>query len=207
MNTSLKITTRICRSILVVATGLGLAGVSAATAAEGWYGGVSFGQSKADINCDLDVTCSADDKDTGWKLLFGNQFTKNFGVEFGYVDLGEFKVNGIDTVDGTVDTKYAASGFNLAAVGSMPVSNAISLIGKLGLFRWDLDASGTSSILGSASTSKSGTDLMYGIGASIGMGKNTDVRVEWEVFKDIGDKDVTGESDIDLLSVGLVFRF
>ena len=48
---------------------------------------------------------------------------------------------------------------------------------------------------------------MFGLGASADIAKNFAVRVEWERFLNVGDKDTTGQSDIDLVSASLVFRF
>jgi hypothetical protein len=47
---------------------------------------------------------------------------------------------------------------------------------------------------------------MFGFGASFDIGKTAAVRIEWERFMDVGESD-TGQSDVDLLSASLVFRF
>lgn len=180
--------------------------ISSAAQAQGWYGGVGFGQSKVDIDCDLDITCSADDTDTGWKLYVGNQFSPSAAVEFGYVDFGEAKISGTDSFFGSASATVEASGFNVALVGFLPVGNTVNLLGKVGLFLWDVDASVSTSI-GSGSASESGTDLMFGFGASFDIGKTAAVRIEWERFTDVGDENETGQSDVDLLSASLVFRF
>jgi OOP family OmpA-OmpF porin len=183
--------------------------ISSAAQAQGWYGGVGFGQSKVEdfFICDLDISCSSDDTDSGWKLFVGNQFSPNAAVEFGYLDLGEFKISGNDSFLGSTSLTVEASGFNVALAGFLPVGNTVNLLGKVGLFLWDVDASASSSVLGSGSTSESGTDLMFGFGASFDIGKTTAVRIEWERFTDVGDENETGQSDVDLLSASLVFRF
>jgi OOP family OmpA-OmpF porin len=183
--------------------------VSSLAQAQGWYAGVGFGQSKADIDipCILDITCSTDDTDTGWKLFVGNQFSPNAAVEFGYLDLGEAKMSGNDSFLGVTSLSWEASGFNVALVGFLPTGNTVNLLGKVGLFLWDMDFSGNSSVFGPDSLSESGTDLMFGFGASFDIGKTTAVRIEWERFTDVGDENETGQSDVDLLSASLVFRF
>jgi OmpA-OmpF porin, OOP family len=182
--------------------------LSSTAQAQGWYAGVGFGQSKAEIDlvCDLDITCSTDDTDSGWKLFAGNQFSPNAAIEFGYLDLGEAKMSGIDSFLGVTSLSWEASGFDVAFVGFLPVGNTVNLLGKVGLFLWDMDVSASSSSLGSGSESDSGTDLMFGLGASFDIGKTAAVRIEWERFMDVGESD-TGQSDIDLLSASLVFRF
>lgn len=195
---------KLCRVLLVGVFSATSIAISSMAQAQGWYGGVGFGQSKVDIVCDLDITCSSDDTDTGWKLFIGNQLNPNAAIEFGYVDLGQAKASGTDSFLGVTSVDFESTGFNLALVGFLPVGNAANLIGKVGMFRWDMDVNASSSVFGSGSASDSGTDLMFGLGASFDIGKTTAVRIEWEQFTDVGDVD---GGDVDLLSASLVFRF
>ena len=105
-----------------LALALGIAITPAAVQAEGWYAGAGFGQSKVDVDCDLDISCSANDTATAWKLFGGYQFQRNFAVEFGYVDLGKATLSGTDSVLGTTSASFEATGFNVAAVGFLPVN-------------------------------------------------------------------------------------
>lgn len=194
---------------------LGLAATPVMAQTGGWYGGLGIGQTKAkDLNSfcgDLlsilpaGTSCNADDKDTGMKFFAGNQFNKNGAIEFGYVDLGKAtaSLNG-PGVGGTVEWK--ATGFNVALVGTLPVNEGFGLLGRIGFFIWDMDFS-VSGIGGSASQSASGEDLTYGLGVKYDFSKTTGLRLEWEKFKDVGDANDTGQSDIDLLSLSLVLKF
>jgi OOP family OmpA-OmpF porin len=197
---------KLCRVLFAAVFSVTSITLSSIAQAQGWYAGVGFGQSKADIECDLDITCSSDDTDTGWKLFVGNRFSPNAAVEFGYLNFGEAKINGTDSFFGSAGATIESSGFNMALVGFLPIGKSVNLIGKVGLFRWDLDASVSTSI-GAGDSSESGIDPMFGIGASFDLGKDTAVRIEWERFTDVGDENETGKSDVDLLSASLVFRF
>ena len=189
---------KLLRTLLAAACAAGIAGLAVPASAEGWYAGASFGNSKDNDWCE-DVSGSCDDKDSGWKLFAGNQFNKNAAIEFGYVDLGETSANG--TVLGIpVTATGEATGFNVSLVGMMPVGATSNLTGRIGLFRWDSDVSGTAAGI-PVSVSDSGTDLAFGVGASFGIGKNAALRIEWERFQDIGDED-----DVDLLSLGIAFN-
>ena len=55
--------------------------------------------------------------------------------------------------------------------------------------------------------SETGFDPMFGIGGSFNITEKIGVRVEYEKFLDVGDENVTGQSDVDLISASLVFRF
>lgn len=196
-------------SFLVCVYTLGLITTTAIAQDQGWYAGIGVGQTKVKdpLVCDLDITCSSDDKDTGWKVYGGYQFNANGAFEFGYVDLGEATFNGTDSFLGTADASFESSGFNVALAGFLPVGNNISVTGKVGLFLWDLDVNVNSSVWGSGSLSEDGADLMYGIGVQFGVNEQIAVRAEWESYKDIGDEGTTGQSDIDMLSANLVFKF
>jgi OmpA-OmpF porin, OOP family len=193
--------------LVCLALSTGTAFAPLAVQAEGGYAGASFGKTSVDLECDLDITCAADDSDTGFKVYGGYQFTPNLAVEFGYVDLGEVTASGTDSFLGTTSVLIEASGFTLAAVGTIPLGDRFGLLGKAGFFRWDVDASATSSVFGSASDNETGTDLFLGFGGFMNLGKNLSLRVEWERFMDVGDEDTTGSTDVDLLSAGIVFRF
>jgi OOP family OmpA-OmpF porin len=172
------------------------------------YAGAGFGQASVDLGpCDLDITCEDDDTDTAFKIFGGYQVNPNLAIEVAYLDLGEAKANGTDTVLGDTTLTIAISGFNLAAVGSIPVAERFELLGKAGFFIWDLDARVTSSTLGSGSLSESGTAFMFGLGGLVKANDRVGVRLEWERFVDVGDEDSTGQSDIDLVSASLVIRF
>jgi OOP family OmpA-OmpF porin len=141
---------------------------------------------------------SCDDEDTAWKILGGYQFNKNFAVEFGYTDLVE--VSGGGAV-GNFSTE--ATAFELVAVGMMPLADRFSVYGKIGMYRADVDASGTG-IFGSVS--ESNTDLTFAVGVRYDFTRNLGVRAEWQKYQDVGGGEI-GESDVDVLSVGVIWKF
>ncbi len=156
------------------------------------YGGVSVGASRWHINDQPGV--AIDKSDTGYKLLLGGQFTPNFGVEGGYVSLGKAKLSG---AGGNGDVK--GSGWFVDLVGSMPLSANVALFGKLGVFNGKVSGTATG-----VNTSDRGTDVKFGFGLSYALSKAVDLRGEWERYRFnlSGDK-----GDVDLLSVGLTFKF
>ena len=157
----------------------------------GWYAGISFGQSKVKDLCTglggLGIT-SCDDKDTALTVFGGYQINKNFGVELGYVTLGEVSA----TAPGVTVTAEA-KGFELVGVGTVPLNQKFSLFGKLGFFRWDVDASAPG-----VSTSESGTDLTYGFGVKYDFTTKFAVRGYWQKYNDV---------DVQVMGVSAVFKF
>lgn len=187
----------------IATTVLVLSGLVAAsqTPAQGFYLGGSVGQSDFDDSNavpDLITSGTVDGTDTGYKIFGGYQFNQNFGVELAYVDLGKATYSGTffgaPVTGGTVKT----SGFNISAVGTLPLGSSFALFGKVGAFAWEAKANDTTGGV-SFSGKEDGTDLSYGLGASYNFTKNVGVRAEWERFKAVGD--------IDLLSVGLIYKF
>lgn len=193
--------------------------VPAAAAGPDWYLGANAGVTHYDASSsDLDsalssdgftASSSVDDSDTGYKLFLGYQFNQNFAVEGGYVDLGKMSFSSTitapsaGTVSGDVKTK---NGLFLDAVGTLPLGNNFSVFGRLGVYsiKTELTASGSA---GSVSSSDTGSDFHWGIGAGYDFTPNLGARLEWERFNKVGNKDKTGEGDVDLASVGLVYRF
>lgn len=183
----------------------------------GWYIGLSGGESRSqadggDINSALTSnglapigSSSLDDTDTGWKIYLGNQINPNFAVELGYIDFGEFGF-GSTTAGGAINGNLEAknSGF-IDILGMVPLGNNFSIFGKVGGYtaRTELRGSGAG---GSVSASHRSNDWKYGIGAGYDFNRNVGVRVEWERFNDVGDNN-TSHNDLDLTSVGVVYKF
>ena len=191
-------TTRNTLACSVLALAASLAATQAS--AQAFVGG-SFGQSDIDeeITTALIDSGTVDAKDTGWKIFGGYMFNRHFGVEAAYLNLGEVSYSG--TFGGLPVTggKVELTGFNIAALGSYPLSEQFSVFGKLGLFIWDAEASDTT---GGApfSATADGTDLSFGVGVNYNFTRNLGLRAEWEMFK-------TDEADATLLSIGAVWRF
>ena len=113
------------------------------------------------------------------------------GLELAYIDFGAGEDNlgpATTKVDATAITGFGTVGVDFGLFG---------FFGKLGYASWDLKASAQG--LGSASVD--GTDLAYGIGMRLNF-SSLEVRAEYELF-DIDD----APDDIDLLSIGVVWRF
>lgn len=194
------------RFAVVVATLVaGLAGPAAAQDV-GFYVGAALGQAEHKDACAGATTC--DDKDTAWKIIAGYQFNRNLAVELGYADLGESTASGV--VSGVnVSVRAELTAWEVVAVGSLPLMDRLAIYGKLGLFRGEVDLSATGTLGGftaSGSGSDSNTDLTFGFGVRYDFTRNLAVRAEWQRYPDVGG-DNTGESDVDLLSVGVLFRF
>jgi len=188
------------RAILVatlVVVGLTLpASARAADDAPGAYLGISVGQTKVNDFCDGLSSC--DDTDVGWKIFGGYQFSRFLGVEGGYVDLGE--ASGTDTFFGFGAIDAEAWGVFVSGVATLPIGDRFGVFGKIGAAYTDVEVS--SSTLGS--DSDNGIGLTFGVGGFINILRNLSIRLEWERFDEAGGD---FEADVDLISVGVAYKF
>lgn len=186
-------------AVLGVASAMLVAGPALAQD-QGWYAGLTLGQSKQKDACDgvSGAGISCDDKDTAWRILGGYQFNKNLAVELGYTDVGEVSASG--TFSASIEAKI----WELVAVGSWPFTPNFSAYGKLGMYRGDTDFSTNNPAF--ANESESNTDLTYGIGVRWDFTKNLGARAEYQIYKDIGGGNI-GEGDVDVISVGVIWKF
>ena len=177
-----------------------LAAATAGPAAAQLYVGGSLGYSQYKDVCKVaNVPC--DDKDTGWRAFGGYQVNQYVALELGFADLGESTGSG---AAGTfaVEVKQA---FDLSAVFSLPVSTNMAALLRLGAFRTRTTVDQQGPAFGTLHEAKTGSGFTYGVGAQYSLGK-LGIRAEWQRY----DNDAGGtlaESDIDVFSVGLLFRF
>jgi len=192
---------------------IALTGLAAATAGisplafaqdSGWYLGGSGGQSNIKDFCQnpLPVGTSCDDTSSTYSVFGGYQVNKYLGVELGYTDINDNKVS-----DSTTAVTWKVKGVELLGVGTIPINPYFDVYGKVGAFFWDVNQSctGTSCLYGSQG--ETGTDLTYGLGAQFNFSKFVAARVQYQRYKDVGDEATTGKKDIDVLSLGIVFKF
>jgi len=172
----------------------------------GLYLGGSVGYSQFKDACkSANVPCDA--TDTAWRAFAGYQFNRYVAAEFGYGDLGAATGNGPLAGGTTGNFKAAVSeAFDLTAVFSVPVTSHLSGLIRVGAYRarTTIDQDGT---FPGAPLHDAGTNsgFSYGAGAEFRLGP-FGLRAEWQRYENVGVS-TTGEDDIDVLSVGLLWRF
>jgi OmpA-OmpF porin, OOP family len=81
-----------------------------------------------------------------------------------------------------------ANAIEVVAVGMFPVANQLSILGKIGFAQIDADPGDRD------------TELTWGIGAQYDFNRNVGVRAQWQRYE-------TDPNEVDLLSVGVIYRF
>lgn len=185
---------------------LALIALSTQAFAEGFVG-IGLGQASADVDAAPigAVVPSIDDTDTSLKIFGGVMFNPNFGVEVGYINLGEYGALWDDGID-YLKYKAEASALYFAGLGVAPINEQFGFYAKAGLASWSLDTKETSSFGYAYSASESGIDLMFGVGGQLSI-NNLLLRLEFERFSDVGDPDTTGQSDVDVIGFSAALRF
>lgn len=153
-------------------------------------GSVNFcGQAPAGVTCD--------DKALAWKAFVGAQVNEYVALEVGYGRTGELSASG---PGGSLSVKATA----VEAVGifSYPVTQQVHPYLKFGVYHgW---TKFTSTV--SAGADESNNDLTYGLGVRLDITKQLAVRAEFQRYKDVGGPTI-GHDDVDVIGVGVLFRF
>ena len=178
------------KTLLIVSCGLCALGFRTASAE--WHAGGAIGQAYVDERIG---TVELDADSTAYRVFGGYAFSDHFGVEASYIDFGTLR-DTVDVAGVPVAVSAEADGFSLAATGTLPLSESLSLRGKAGLLLWD----GRSTVNG-VSESDSGEQNGF---AGVGLGY--DLSETAGVFLDVDYYDLDGVEPL-LVSIGFAFRF
>lgn len=130
---------------------------------------------------------STDRSSTGGKVYGGYQINPNIAVEAGYADLGK-----AESAAGSV----RGNGIFVDAVGTVPLGNNFSALGRIGAFNGKAKTSG--------GANDRSTNPKVGLGLQYDFNPQTGLRAEWERyrFKPFGIK-----ADADMYSIGINHKF
>lgn len=163
----------------------GLLQVLPATTFAGTESGFYIGAGAGDSSV---VTTNFDESDSSYKVLGGFNIgfipLVDLAVEASYVDFGSAS-SSTTSIEATSLNAFGLVGLSFGPFG---------IFAKAGMSDWDVDTK-----IGSATTSTSGTDPVYGIGARLAF-ESFSLRAEYEVY----DLDVI---DVDMISVSGVYTF
>jgi OOP family OmpA-OmpF porin len=185
-----------------------------------FFGGVGAGrsQSKIDderINAALigagasSATITHDQRDAAYKVFGGYQFNPYLGMEAGYFNLGEFGFKSTTTSPiGTLDGRIKLDGVNLDLVGTLPVNDQLSLLGRVGMIKARArDNFTTTGGLSVTNPNPETTKQSYkaGFGFAYKFSQSMTLRGELERYR-INDA-VGNKGDINTATLSLVFPF
>lgn len=154
------------------------------------------------------TTLAEDRHDTGYKAYWGFPIHPNWAVEAGYFDLGRFGFNATTSPNATLTGSARIRGLNLDLVGTLPVTERWSLMGRVGAAHAQTQArfSSTGAVAVSDPTSsRRETNYKYGLGTQNALTPSLSLRLEAERYR-VNDA-VGRRGDVDLVTLGLVYRF
>ena len=170
------------------------------------YGVFDIGKLNAPDACTgLPATMSCLDTATATRLGLGYQVIKDLGLEASY--LFPTKISTSGTYLGfPLNIESTMSGYQLAIIGSIPVTGSFSLFGKLGMAFIDAKTTATSGST-TITTSSNNTNFASGVGLRYSFNDKVAARVMYENFGNVKDSSSNTLSKVTMLSAGIQVGF
>lgn len=165
------------------------------------------------------TTGSFDSEDSSYGFVVGWRLTEHIALEGGYMDLGEvvyrdrstgFRAGVQEAQNWAQNVESSTSGISLSALGILPLSYRWEVYARAGL----LISNNTERIfitdnIGSESGrgSKSGADLLAGVGVSFSIVEIYQLRLELGRVFDAGEDDTLDEADVDMATLNIAVSF
>lgn len=170
-----------------------------------------------------------DDSVSVWGLQVGYRWGKYFATEIGYAHLGEASyrlpvlvTETLTPVTGPVltgdfaaerATQFTSAGPTISALGMLPIGQHIDLHLRAGIYLADTrvtnrtrDVEFNTGNINHGRVDASQTEIFGGIGGAWNINENFVLRLEYQKYLDVGDDEKTGESDIDVVNLAVLFK-
>lgn len=157
---------------------------------------------------DTPFTGSYTSHHSAYGFTVGYQANRYFGMEAGYLDLGEVEIKGVVTfppilpLERLVDDTVKVHGFLVDATARYPIAYDWSLYARAGEFLSHVAYEQGPSNSGPTANS---TKFTYGAGVVWKATEHIGFRLGWDRFSNLGDMNSTGEFGLNLLSLGVVY--
>ena len=160
--------------------------------AGGFYVGASIGQ--AELSEDFGGFVVNEDS-TAYRLVAGWSFNDFFALEGGYHNFGDFE-QVFDDFGTPVTVSLSADGFTLGTVGSVPLTDRFSLMGRAGWYFWDGDAE----INNVTQATPEDSNLYLGAGITFNVTERFQLTGDWTRYE-------LEDVNSNVISIGLQYRF
>ena len=162
-----------------------------ALAEEGLF--IAAGIGSADLSESFDGF-DVDTDSTAYRITVGWRFNDYIAVDAGYHNFGRFDQT-FDVAGTPTSVSLKADGFTIGGVGSLPLTDRMSLFARAGAFFWDGE-----SLIGNVDDNVSDVNAHLAAGIRAMVYKNLSVTVDWSRF------DLDG-TNADLVAIGLQLAF
>lgn len=138
------------------------------------------------------VGSQVDRNGTAGSVALGWQVSPRIGLELGYIEFGKVNLSGrgalpcqpaptCTPISGTVSGDYKTKTTHVSMVAGVPISDAFSLFGRVGLAHSQQSATVTfASFSGAGKTNK--TEAIFGLGTSYAFTKSVEGVFEWRLL-------------------------
>jgi OOP family OmpA-OmpF porin len=151
--------------------------------------------------------------------VIGYQFMRELAIEASYTDLGKLRYHANDKLangaSAATQLDAKAKGPTVAVIGALPLSQEWEIYARLGVIfsKVTLEAQATvttnagTTVGAPSSESANSVDALAGLGLAWNPTKHVKLRAEYIRYGRVGDKDTTGEINIDTFNAGLTYSF
>ncbi len=141
--------------------------------------------------------------ETGYRLKLGYKYSRFLAFESEYVDFGT-NAGSVFANPAHLSSGFRSTGIGVDTIATLPLWRQFSFYGRLGAY------SGSRNIFSANQVSLLGdntrTRVRYGLGMRYDFTKAFGIRAELERYAPVGSV-LAGESEADVFSVGLSWRF
>lgn len=173
---------------------------------------------------------SVDDSTGVWGVQLGYRWGKYLATELGFSRLGEasyrlpmlVEVTATDLGSGLSisdefaaerATQFTSAGPTISALGMLPLGSRVDLHLRAGVYLADTrvtnrirDVEFNNGNVAHRRVDASQTEMFAGVGGAWNITESVVLRAEYQKYLDVGDDEKTGETDIDVFSLSVLFR-
>jgi Outer membrane protein beta-barrel domain len=172
----------------------------ALSAGTGWFGGIGTARPALEFES-AKISGSVSDSYASRKLYGAYRFSRNWGLEMG-ADLGYQNARDVGLIDPEAYVPgLRPRGWELSGTGTWSFGQKFGVIGRLGAYRGEVDVNPNQQ--GSVDGR---TRATFGLGMKYDFTQNFRLQGGWDRYR-LGATSDTGDQAIDLLSIGLKYKF
>lgn len=152
----------------------------------------------------------AEDEANAWGATAGYRIFRFAAVELSYLDLGtlrrsELVYTILPTPSPFLRSALQTRGLAASALGLAPLSEHWDLYVRAGALYAEMESK-VSYYASPRSASSDSTSLLWGGGVQFNWGAHWSARLDFQRFLNVGESDGAAEADIDLLTLGILYR-
>ena len=167
----------------------------------GWFSGINAAQLISRQFDNSRLAGRTDSSDVGERVYGALHINRNLNFEMGYADFPKIGPDGAAPMPSNPTSSIKAHGWQFFGVGTLPLSERFGVFGRVGAFRGDPDLNAN---YGGGSDV---TRAAYGMGLKYDFTNNFRVQGGWDRYR-LGVRPGAADAqDVDLLSIGLKYKF